>query len=100
AAARPDLLILAYGMNDAADADTDDFVRNMSTAVSAIRHRQPQAEFVFVSPMLPTAECTWVVHSRFGEYRKALASISGPGTALADVTGVWRDMILRKDARE
>jgi len=100
AAGRPDLVVLAYGMNDAAYADTDDFVRNISTAVRAIRNRQPQAEFVLVSPMIPTVACTWVVHSRFDEYRRALASMSGPGTAVADVTGVWGDMIVRKDARE
>jgi acyl-CoA thioesterase-1 len=100
AAARPDLVILAYGMNDAADADTNEFVRNLSTAASAIRDRQPRAEFVLVSPMVPTVACTWVVHSRFDEYRQALASMSGPGMAVADVTGVWRELIIRKDARE
>jgi lysophospholipase L1-like esterase len=100
AAAQPDLVILAYGMNDAAYADTDEFLRNVSTAVSAIRDRQPHAEFVLVSPMVPTDSCTWVVHSRFDEYRQALASMSGAGIAIADVTGVWRDLIRRKDARE
>jgi lysophospholipase L1-like esterase len=100
AAARPDLVIVAYGMNDAADAEPGEFLRHVVTTVSAIRERQPQAEFVLVSPMLPTPECTWVVHSRFDEYRQALATLSGPGIAVADLTGMWRDMMVRKDARE
>jgi len=99
AAVRPDLVIVAYGMNDAADADANEFLRQVVTTVSAIRDRQPHAEFVLVSPMLPTKACTWVVHSRFDEYRLALTTLSGPGIAVADVTGIWRDMMVRKDAR-
>ena len=55
---------------------------------------------MLVSPMVPTLECTWVVRSRFDEYRQALATLSGPGIAVADVTRIWHDMIVRKDARE
>jgi len=100
AATRPDLVIVAYGMNDAADAEAGEFLHNVATTVSAIRDRQPQAEFVLVSPMLPALECTWVVHARFDDYRRALSTLCGPGIALADVTAIWRDMMVRKDARE
>jgi len=99
AAVRPDLVIVAYGMNDAADTEADEFLRNVVTTVSGIRERQPQTEFLLVSPMLPTLECTWVVRRRFDDYREALATLGGPGTAVADITGIWRDMMVRKDAR-
>jgi lysophospholipase L1-like esterase len=100
AAARPDLVIVAYGMNDAAYADADEFRRNVSTVVAKVRDAVPDAEFVLVSSMLPTAECTWVVPSRFDEYRDALTTLGGSGVAVADVTRMWRDLARRKDLRE
>lgn len=97
AASKPDLVIVAFGMNDASYAGADEYMANVSSLLTRIRGDVPHAEFVVVSPMLPTPECHWVVHSRFGEYRDALAALTGEGVALADVTTLWTELVARKD---
>jgi lysophospholipase L1-like esterase len=96
----PDLVIIAFGMNDACYAEAGEFAANVSDLLQGVRARVPHAEFVLVSPMLPTPECTWVVADRFGEYRTALADLTGEGVVLADVTTLWRDVVARKDAHD
>ncbi len=96
-AAKPDLVIVAFGMNDACYADAVEFGANVSMLMQRVRDDSGDAEFVVVSPMLPTPECTWLVATRFEEYRAALAALTGEGVILADVTGLWTRMVARKD---
>jgi acyl-CoA thioesterase-1 len=100
AAARPDLVIVAFGMNDACYADAGEFAANVSSVMRRVRDDVAHVEFVVVSPMLPTHECTWLVPARFDEYRTALAELTGEGVVLADVTGLWIRMVARKDPHE
>jgi acyl-CoA thioesterase-1 len=100
AAFHPDLVIVAFGMNDACYAEADEFVANVSSVLQGIRAGAPHAEFLVVSPMLPTPECRWVVPSRFGAYRTALAALAGEGVALADVTGLWNQLVARKNPHD
>jgi len=53
AAARPDLSIVAYGMNDSGYAEAPYFAANIQAIVDGIRSASPGVEFVLVSPMLP-----------------------------------------------
>jgi lysophospholipase L1-like esterase len=100
AAADPDIVIVAFGMNDAAYASGDEFGGNVAELVTRIRAGRPDTEFVLVAPMLPTPECTWVDHARFAEYRERLAALTGEGIALADVTRLWNAMAARKDLHD
>jgi len=100
AAANPDLVIVAYGMNDAGYADAGEFAANVSGVLSRVRDEVPHAEFVVVSPMLPTPECTWVVPARFDQYRAALAELAGQGVAFADVTTLWSALVARKNPHD
>jgi len=100
AAVKPDLVIVAFGMNDACYAQADEFVANVSTLLKNVRNEVADVEFVVVSPMLPTPDCTWVVASRFDEYRTALAGLIGEGVVLADVTGLWSQITARKDPHD
>ena len=95
--AQPDLVIVAFGMNDASYAGADEYTASVSSLLTRIRADVPHAEFVVVSPMLPTPQCDWLVHSRFGEYRDALAALTCEGVALADVTTLWTHLVARKD---
>ena len=97
ALAKPDLVMVAFGMNDASYAGADEYMKNVSSLLTRIRAGVPHVEFVVVSPMLPTPECDWLVHSRFGEYRNALAALTCEGVALADVTTLWTELVKRKD---
>ena len=97
AALAPDLVIIAFGMNDACYADAGEFAGNVSSLMQRVRAEVADVEFVIVSPMLPTPECSWIVPARFAEYRAALAGLSGEGVALADVTGLWTELVARKN---
>ena len=96
AALEPDLVIVAYGMNDACHADAAYFGAAIEAIVGKIRTSSPAAEFVLVSPMLPTPGCDFVVREHFPAYRDVLAMLSGPGIALADMTTLWRELSTRK----
>jgi len=96
-AARPDLLIIAFGMNDACYAEAGEFVSNVSGIISAVRGHRAETEFLLVAPMLPTPECGWVIPSRFEEYRAALEGLTGEGVGFVDVTSLWRQLLVRKD---
>jgi lysophospholipase L1-like esterase len=100
AAVNPDLVIVAFGMNDATYADADEYVANVSGILSRVSAEVAHAEFVLVSSMLPTPECDWLVHARFAEYRDALARLTGDGVALADVTTVWTAVLARKSPHD
>ena len=47
-------------------------------------------------PMLPNPEWHYPVMERFTEYREALNALCGPGVALADVTTIWSELLVRK----
>jgi lysophospholipase L1-like esterase len=96
-AVNPDVVIVAFGMNDASYASADEYSAHVSSLLARIRAGVPHTEFIIVSPMLPTPECDWLVHSRFGEYRDALAALTGEGVALADVTTLWTELVARKN---
>jgi lysophospholipase L1-like esterase len=95
-AAHPDLVIVAFGMNDSGYAEAADFAANITAIVGDVRGGAPDAEFVLVSPMLPNPEWHYPVTERFAAYRDALAARCGDGVVLADVTTVWTDLLARK----
>jgi lysophospholipase L1-like esterase len=100
AAPAPDLVIVAFGMNDASYADAGEFAGNVSSLMRRVREDVPGVEFMLVSSMLPTPECHWVVPERFAEYRTALAAMTGEGVDLADVTGLWTAIVGRKNPHD
>lgn len=93
----PDLVIVAFGMNDACYADGGEFAANVGAILDRVRRTRPGVEFLLVSPMLPTSACTWVEPERFARYAEALRRMTGPGVALADVTWLWARLLERKD---
>jgi lysophospholipase L1-like esterase len=98
--ARPDLVIVAFGMNDAGYAEAPDFAANIETIMDGVRVASPDVEFVLVSPMLPNPRWPYPVIERFPAYRDALAALCGAGAALADVTRMWTDLLVRKSVHD
>ena len=96
AAEQPDLVIVAFGMNDAGYNDPRSYAANIQAIVESIHHAAPGAEFVLVSSMLPNPEWHYPLIERFAGYRDALASLCGPGIVLADLTTLWADLMTRK----
>lgn len=87
---RPDLVIIAFGMNDGAAPNSitaDAFKANVQTMITRVRSLSPNADFVLVTPTLPR------VPSLQATYKAALSSLVGPGVALADMTGVHQTLL-------
>ena len=95
----PDLVFVAFGMNDSREHDATGFVENVRKIMERVLERSPEAEFVLVAPMLCNPE--W--HKRrmeiFPAMRDALAELAAryrPRAVLADLTAVWTELLRRK----
>ncbi|MEI6784013.1 MAG: SGNH/GDSL hydrolase family protein [Verrucomicrobiota bacterium] len=89
---KPDLVILAFGMNHGEPAAGFEAVmRKLSDAVQATC---PEADIVLVAPM--TGNPCGFPPERFTGYRDALRNLTAPNVALADVTSPWVELLKRK----
>jgi acyl-CoA thioesterase-1 len=95
-ALHPDLVIVAFGMNDSGYATPEEFSANIAGIMARVRQDARDAEFVLVSPMLPNPEWHYPVLERFAGYRDALGRLCGEGVVLADVTTFWQKLLERK----
>lgn len=87
---KPDLVIIAFGMNDASGKlPPADFATNIQRIVDAIRALHPSTSFILVSTMIGNAEWIHAVPDLYPQYRDALLPLQGPGVAVADLTSFW-----------
>ena len=94
--ASPDLVILAFGMNDAAGRSAKEYGENTAAMIEAIRAELPDVEFILVASMLGNPDWTRLQPELFPQFRDALAELCEPGIALADLTAVWTGFLERK----
>ncbi len=95
-AAKPDLVILAFGMNDSSGRPAKDFLANIQKMIAAVKEAQPEAEIILVATMLGNKDWIALKQDLFPQYRDALASLGGPGIALADMTSIWAELLRHK----
>jgi acyl-CoA thioesterase-1 len=93
---RPDLVILAFGMNDSSGRSAKDYEANTKSMIARIRENLPNAEFILVATMLGNRDWIRLKHEVFPQYRDALANLCEPGVALADLTSLWTEFLERK----
>ncbi len=93
---KPDLVIVAFGMNDAAGRPAAEYQANTAEVIAKIRAQLPDAEFILVASMLGNKDWTTLKQELFPQYRDALAKLCGPGVALADLTSVWTGFLEHK----
>jgi len=92
----PDLVILAFGMNDSSGRSSEDYRTQIETMISKARESLPDVEFILVASMLGNRDWTTLKHDLFPKYRDELAGLCKPGIALADMTSVWQEILKRK----
>jgi lysophospholipase L1-like esterase len=92
----PDLIVIAYGMNDANGGDVEDYKDNISQIIDITRKDNPDVEYILVAPMLGNPEWQNTPSEVFLDFRDALNSLCEAGTALADMTQVWLDLLKHK----
>ena len=93
---KPDLVILAFGMNDASGRSAAEFQANMKAQIDAVRQAQPKCEFILVATMLGNPDWTALHAELFPQYRDALAKLCDTGVVLADVTAVYEELLKHK----
>lgn len=116
---RPDLAVIAFGMNDGSLGVTPEAYRdNIAGIMAAVRRAQPEAEFVLVATTVPNREAL-LTNDRprcpggdgpeleergfYGTHDgllPALRQLCGPGAALADMTGMHHALLARKAFRD
>lgn len=97
AAARPDLVLIAFGMNDASGRlAPDQYAAQIAQIMADIRKDHPPAEFILVATMLGNADWIHATPALYPQYRDALKTLAGPGVAIADLTSVWETLLARK----
>jgi lysophospholipase L1-like esterase len=94
--ARPDLVILAFGMNDSSGRPAADYQANTRRMIEAVTKARPETEFILVATMLGNADWITLRHDLFPQYRDALAELRRPGVALADMTSIWTELLKHK----
>ena len=95
-AENPDLLIVAYGMNDVGRRDPAWFAQQTSQLIENTRKADPEIEILLVSTMLGNGEWVHTPRDMFEVYRDELKKLVQPGVAFADVTQVWTEMLRQK----
>ncbi|MFN7890818.1 MAG: GDSL-type esterase/lipase family protein [Pirellula sp.] len=95
-ASKPDLLIVAYGMNDVGRRDPAWFADQARKIDAKAKEKLPDLEILWVTPMLGNREWVHTPREMFFEYQKALRQVLSSGDALADVTEVWEILSRQK----
>jgi lysophospholipase L1-like esterase len=96
--AKPNLVILAFGMNDSAGRPAKDYQANTKSMIAKIRAKLPDAEFILVASMLGNRDWVRLKHELFPQYLDALKELVEPGVALADMTSIWSGFLeLKQD---
>ena len=90
--AKPDLVILAFGMNHGEAAPA--FGATMGELLAAVARGCPDADMILVAPMTCTPRMRPAQH--FIGYRDVLRQMETPTVALADVTTPWLKLLERK----
>jgi lysophospholipase L1-like esterase len=95
---QPDLLIIAFGMNDSsARCEASAYRNHIERIISGVTARSPATEFIVVSGMTPIP---YWAHSHLeflAAYHVELSQLARPGVALADVRTSWLQLLERKD---
>lgn len=97
AAEKADLVMLAWGMNDASGrVSPQDYKANLQAQIDAVRAVNPQAEFILIATMTGNPEWTASAPELYDQYRDIMPSLCSSSVVLADVTSVWEEVLRRK----
>jgi acyl-CoA thioesterase I len=93
---KPDLVILAYGMNHTRSHDPKAFKQMAKTMIDRIHAADDKIEIILIAPMYGNPDWKNTPREEFPQHREAIASLAGPGIALCDVTSIWGKLLEHK----
>ena len=94
---KPDLVILAFGMNDSAGLPPKDYQATIQRMIDAIHKANAETEVILVATMRGNKDWTALRQEYFPQYRDALSSLCKTGVVLADMTSIWTELLRRKN---
>lgn len=102
ASLKPDLVIIAFGMNDFWSTSPEEFRKNIRATMATIRKRRPKVEFLLVASMKFDPEYTRepVYVNNLAGYAKELHSLVGMGVRLFDMTTLSQALYTAKSQRD
>ena len=95
----PDLLILAYGMNDFRAMEAEEFLGYNLELIAHAREVNPASEILMVIPMAGNPEWERTKPGKDEEFAQIVRQYwrnAGPAFAVADVRAVWMKIMQRK----
>ncbi len=92
----PDLVIIAFGMNDVDSHDPGAYRDSIQRIIRDIQTVSPETEFILVAPMVGNKDWPATPVDQFALYRDQLASLTGTGVVMADMTAIWKGLLERK----
>jgi hypothetical protein len=99
---KPDLVLIAFGMNDFWSYSQDQFRQNTQAIIDEVRRENPNCEFILVASMkfdpAYTVEPMYV--SKLPDYAEELNSLTQPGVALLDMTTLSDALYAVKSAKD
>ncbi len=96
----PDLVVIAYGMNDAGFITVEQYLSHATRLIEAIKDRDRETEIILMAAMLGNPEWAYAPTEKFLLFRDALESLCGPGVALADLTSLWAGLLKIKSYQD
>jgi hypothetical protein len=93
---KPDLVIVAYGMNDRADKRRATYKQDMENIIETIHQASPETEFIAIASMMNNPRQPVGSEPIFA-LRDLLLSIDRPNLAFVDMTTTHQKLLERKD---
>ncbi len=93
---KPDLVIVAYGMNDVGRRDPAWYGQQVDLILEGLTKFDPNIEVILISTMVGNSEWVHTPREMFEPYRDELKKRVRKGVALADVTSLWLDLLKHK----
>ena len=89
---KPDLLIIAYGMNDG--VEPEEFKDNIKGIFSIVKEKNPLCECIAVSTLIPNRDACWEgggpIYIAQDRYEEALIELETKGLAVARMTSIYK----------
>ena len=92
-AEKPDLVMIAFGMND--PVSSEQFQKTNLEILTHLQKEIPQTDLIFVSGM--NNNPAWRDPTKIPGFREALKAIVRPNVILADITTPWEKLLTRKN---
>ena len=92
-AEKPDLVIIAFGMND--PVSSEQFQKTNLEILTHLKKEIPQTDLIFISGMNNNPD--WRDPTKIPGFREALKDIIRPNIILADITTPWEKLLTRKN---